>query len=245
MAGGKRGTATGDGFHLSSRTATDLSYEAGLRIEAGRAAGLTVRGHYTATLDTDGMVKLWRPGRDIAVVPMPVERGRTYHVRVTATGDRLRVFLDHAADPVIDAVDATYAAGAVGLNVFAGTAVLLGPHIGGPAFRTGVAGPWEPAGGTWTTAAGGLRGRHNGDGFLTSARTGADFTYEADLRVLAGRAAALTFRDGYVAAGPRLRVYADRSATAAIDVPDAATTPGRFGVNVFDGLAEFQDVTVR
>ena len=41
-----------------------------------------------------------------------------------------------------------------------------------------------------------------------------------------------------VADGPRLSVYVDRAATPAIDVPDAAVTPGRFGVNVFDGLAD-------
>ncbi len=281
VAGGKRGTATGDGFYLSGQTGADLSYEADLRIDAGRAAGLTFRGHYTATLDTDGVVKLWRPGRDIAVVPMPVERGRTYHVRVTAYGSRLQVFLDHGAAPVIDAVDGTYPSGVLGLNVFDGTAVLQNPRVGDPAFRTNAGEPWRPVAGTWTTTAGGLRGRHMGDGFLTSGRSGTDFTYEGDLRILAGRAAALTFRDGYaatldtdgvvklwrpgavlatapaavvpgrthhlrvVAAGPRIQVYLDRAAAPAIDVRDGAATAGRFGVNVFDGLAEFQDVIVR
>lgn len=281
VAGGKRGTATGDGFYLSAHTAADVSYEADLRIDAGRAAGLTFRGHYTATLDTEGVVKLWRPGRDIAVVPAAITRGRNHHVRVTATGSRLRVFLDHGAVPVIDAEDGTYASGALGLNVFDGTAVLQNPRVGGPAFRTTVDGPWQPVAGTWTTTAGGLRGRHMGDGFLTGARTGADFTYEGRLRILAGRAAALTFRDVYaatldtdgvvklwrpgavlatapatvvpgrvhrlrvVAAGPRIQVYVDGAATPAIDVRDDAATAGRFGVNVFDGVAEFQDVTVR
>jgi fructan beta-fructosidase len=48
-----------------------------------------------------------------------------------------------------------------------------------------------------------------------------------------------------VATGPRIQVYVDRATNPAIDVQDNAAASGRFGVNVFDGLAEFQDVTVR
>src|SRR3712207_8337979 len=37
-----------------------------LRILAGRAGALTFRDDYAATLDTEGVVKLWRPGTVLA-----------------------------------------------------------------------------------------------------------------------------------------------------------------------------------
>jgi hypothetical protein len=63
-------------------------------------------------------------------------------------------------------------------------------------FLTNVAGPWSPtAGSTWTEpSGGGKQGAAGGDGFLLSAQTGSDFTYEGDVRVVSGVAAALTFR---------------------------------------------------
>src|SRR3712207_8116684 len=39
--------------------------EANVRLDTAQAAGITFRGHYTATVDAAGLVKLWRPGRDI------------------------------------------------------------------------------------------------------------------------------------------------------------------------------------
>lgn len=200
VAAGKRGDAAGDAFYLSGRTATDLSAEADVRLDTATAAGLTVRatadasGHYTVNVDAHGFVKLWRPGRDIAVHPVPVVRGRTYHLRLVATGPRLTVYLDHGATPVIDAQDATYPGGLVGVNVFDGAAVLQNANLGAPGFRTNLGAAWRPVRGTWTTGELGVQGRQTGDGFYLSDRRGRDFTYEADLTVLAGRAAALTFR---------------------------------------------------
>jgi fructan beta-fructosidase len=200
VAAGKRGDAPGDGFYLSGQSAADLSAEADVRLDTATAAGLTVRasadatGHYTVNVDANGFVKLWRPGRDIAVHPVPVVRGRTYHLRLVATGPRLSVYLDHGATPVIDAVDATHTGGLIGVNVFAGAAVVQNANLGGPGFRTNLGDAWRPVTGSWTTTGAGAQGRQTGDGFYLSSRGGRDFTYEADLRVVTGRAAALTFR---------------------------------------------------
>jgi fructan beta-fructosidase len=293
VAGGKRGEAAGDGFYLSDRTGADFTYEADVRLETATAAALTFRAsadataHYTVNVDAGGLVKLWRPGRDLAVHPAPIVRGRTYHLRVVARGPRITVHLDHGAVPVLDVTDGTYAAGHFGLNVFDGAAVLQNAYVDAPGLRTTLAGPWRPVSGTWTAPGGGLLGRRTGDGFLIGAQAGSDFTYEADVRILAGRAAALTFRadpdatagytatldtDGVVklwrpgavlaavpaavaagrtyhlrvvAAGPRLRIHLDRAAAPVIDVVDTAYASGRFGLNVFDAVAHFQDVTVR
>jgi fructan beta-fructosidase len=127
-AAGLQGRRTGDGFYLSGRAGRDFTYQADLRVETGRAVALTFRsdggatGHYSAGIDTDGLVKLWRPGRDIAVAAVPIVPGRSYHLTVVAAGPRITVQLDRR--PVIDAVDATYAEGHFGVNVFDGGGVV-------------------------------------------------------------------------------------------------------------------------
>ena len=123
-----QGAGAGDAFLLANTGGSDFTYEADLRVVTGRAAGLTFRAnadataHYTANIDTDGLVKLWRPGRDIATFATSVVPGVTYHLTVVTVGPRIRVYLGDRSEPVIDAVDATYAGGRFGVNVFDGVA---------------------------------------------------------------------------------------------------------------------------
>jgi fructan beta-fructosidase len=180
VAGGKQGTATGDGFYLNSAVAGDGAYDADIRLRDAAAAGLTFRDHYTANIDAAGLVKLWRPGRDIATYATPVARDRTYHLKVLAAGSRLRVYLDHGTTPVIDAEDTTYATGRAGANVFAGTAVIGNITRDATGFATNLAGPWHPAGGAWTAPGDGVHAQGSGDSFYLSSATGSDFTYEGD-----------------------------------------------------------------
>ncbi|MEH0981467.1 glycoside hydrolase family 32 protein [Micromonospora sp. CPCC 205556] len=197
---GKRGSVDGDGFYLSAQSGGDGSYEGDLRLETATAAGLTFRasadttGHYTANIDANGLVKLWRPGRDIAVHPTPIERRRTYHLKVVANGSRLRVYLDHAPTPVIDATDTAYATGRFGANVFGGAAIVQHLNADAAGFATTVGTRWRTVGGTWTVPGAGVRGRSAGNAFLLSERTGTDFTYAGEVRVETGAAVALTFR---------------------------------------------------
>lgn len=199
-AAGKRGTATGDAFYLSSRTAADLTYEGDVTLESGTAAALTFRAsddatrHYTVNVDAAGVVKLWRPGRVIAVHPTLVEAGRTYHLKVVAAGSRFRVYLDRSAQPVIDATDTAYASGRLGVNVFAGQAGFDNLQLNAPGFDTNLAGPWRPVGGTWTAPGTALQARGGGDTFYLSSSSGTDFTYSGDLTPLNGVAAGLVFR---------------------------------------------------
>ncbi|WP_199509641.1 GH32 C-terminal domain-containing protein [Nucisporomicrobium flavum] len=194
-ADGKRGEASGDGFYLGAGGGTDFTYDADVRLDTATAAGVMFRGAYTLNVDAGaGVMKLWRPGRDIAAAAAPVARGRFHHLRVVAEGNRFRAYLDHNGTALIDATDDAYASGAFGLNVFQGAAVVQNARIGAAPWRQDVGGTWSPASGTWTTPSASLAGRSAGDGFYLSGRTGRDFTYEADLRVVAGRAAGLTFR---------------------------------------------------
>ena len=202
-ATGKRGTAGGDAFYLSATTAADFTYEGDVTIAAGTAAALTFRSnadasqHYTANVDASGVVKLWRPGRVIATYPTSITPGRTYHLKVVTAGAAIKVFLDHGTAPVIDATDTAYSSGYLGANVYNGTGTVQHLTLNGPGFTTNLAGPWQPVNGTWTTAAAarpGARGNAAGDSFYLSRTVAADFTYEGDLTIVNGTAAALTFR---------------------------------------------------
>jgi fructan beta-fructosidase len=200
VAAGKRGQADGDAFYLSDATGGDFTYEGDVRVDSGAAAALTFRAnadaseHYTANIDTGGLVRLWRPGRIIADHRTPVTAGRTYHLKVVASGARLRVYLDHGATPVIDATDTAYASGRFGANVFSGVGVVRNLNVDAVGFDTNLTGPWRPVGGRWTTTASGARATTSGDAFYLSERIGTDLTYEADVRVVHGGAAGLTVR---------------------------------------------------
>jgi levanase/fructan beta-fructosidase len=137
VADGKQGRGSGDVFYLNTAVGDDFTYEGDVRVDDGVAAALTFRStkdaarHYTVNVDVDAqVVKLWRPGRDIATYRTSIERGRTYYLKVVAQGPRLRVFLDGGSAPVIDAVDDTIRSGQFGLNVFNGTGVFQNIRLG-------------------------------------------------------------------------------------------------------------------
>ncbi|ATB43539.1 glycosyl hydrolase family 32 [Cystobacter fuscus] len=207
VTGGKQGTtgSSANGFYLSAQSGTDFTYEGDVRVVSGTAAALTFRAnadatqHYTLNVHAGMGVKLWRPGRDIALYPAPIVTGRTYHLKVVAQGARFQVFLDNGTTPIIDATDTAYASGRFGFNVFDGTGLLRNAYVNTTGFRTNLTGPWSSSAGTWTESLGGKQGSVSGDGFLLSSQTGSNFTYEGDVRVVNGGltyggAAALTFR---------------------------------------------------
>ncbi|WP_018546642.1 glycoside hydrolase family 32 protein [Streptomyces sp. LaPpAH-108] len=206
VGGGKRASASGDAFYLSATSAGDAVYQGDISLDSARAGGLTFRADasgagYTANIDTSGVVKLWRPGRDIATYATPIAAGSTHHLKVQTNGDRIRVWLDNGSDPVIDATDGTYASGVFGANVYSGTATVQNLNTGTGGFSSFPAGRWTPRGGTWTTGPDGLHGRTAQDGFYLSDRTGTDFTYQGDLSVTNGTATGLTFRADASGAG--------------------------------------------
>jgi fructan beta-fructosidase len=122
-----RSRAPGDTFYLSSSVGTDFTYTGDVTPLNGVAAGLVFRAnadatqHYTANVDVDGMVKLWRPGVDIAIHRTAVTPGKTYRLSVTARGSDIRVSLN--GTEVIHVTDTTYPSGVFGVNGFQGTAL--------------------------------------------------------------------------------------------------------------------------
>ncbi|GAA3590090.1 glycoside hydrolase family 32 protein [Kribbella ginsengisoli] len=134
VAGGKQGQAGGDAFYLSKASGSDFTLEGDVKLVSGTAAALTFRAnkdasrHYTANIDADaGVVKLWRPGRDIATHPLAIERGRIYHFKLTAASTAIEVWVDGTL--MIDATDTEQSAGQFGLNVFRGTGIFQHLHL--------------------------------------------------------------------------------------------------------------------
>jgi sucrose-6-phosphate hydrolase SacC (GH32 family) len=130
-SGGKQGTNGGDAFYLSTRSGTNFTYEGDVNVLSGTAAALTMRANrdatqqYSVNIDVNaGVVKLWRPGRDIATYPTALARNHTYHLKVQVVGDRFQVWFDNSAQPVIDATDDAYGSGQFGINMFNGTALI-------------------------------------------------------------------------------------------------------------------------
>jgi fructan beta-fructosidase len=157
-SGGKRAQTTGDAFYLSASSASDGVYQGDVRLDTAQAAGLTFRAGsegagYTANIDSSGVVKLWRPGRDIATYATPIAKGSGYrpepehrpsrfhrlslgaldsaerHVDQTE-GSRIRVWLGDGADPLIDATDTAYASGRLGVNAYAGNVIAQNLKLG-------------------------------------------------------------------------------------------------------------------
>ncbi|XEC96759.1 Ig domain-containing protein [Paenibacillus tarimensis] len=124
---GMVGEGAGDCFIVSNVAAADLTYEADLSIEEGIAAALVFRatadasGFYCANIDISGFVKLWRPGKDIAVKHTEISRKKLYHLKVIASGDHIQVFLDNKQ--LVDVRDTAYSNGLLGLNIFYATGV--------------------------------------------------------------------------------------------------------------------------
>ncbi|GAB3451816.1 family 43 glycosylhydrolase [Actinophytocola sediminis] len=77
------------------------------------------RGYY-AGISRQGRVLLgradhgWTP---LAAAPLPVREGQRYHLRVTASGADIKVYVDDLSTPKLTATDATYSAGANGVRV--------------------------------------------------------------------------------------------------------------------------------
>jgi fructan beta-fructosidase len=132
---GASGNADGDAFYLSNRTGTDFSYEGDLNIVNGVAAGLTFRADaagrgYTANIDSSGVVKLWRPGRDIATAQVAIRENKVYHLRVVARGENFQVFLNGSPTALLAGSDSTYRTGLFGINAYHGTGVIQNVMVG-------------------------------------------------------------------------------------------------------------------
>jgi hypothetical protein len=109
--------------------------DAGLLFRTSAAAvGIDAYNGYYAGINAAGRVVLgraansWTQLGSAAITP-----GASHHVRVTAVGPQIAVYVDDLATPKISVTDATYASGATGVRVFDAAAAFDNIAVGAPA----------------------------------------------------------------------------------------------------------------
>lgn len=133
-AQGIRGFYGSDAAYMASKQAADFVYETDVKLTDSGAASVVFRANadgtagYYFNLDPNlQMVRLFykAPGKSdvedrmvLAKVPKVLDRNRSYHVKIVATGMLIHIELDGVQ--VIHLLDDTYSQGYFGLNVFGG-----------------------------------------------------------------------------------------------------------------------------
>lgn len=133
-AQGIRGFYGSDAAYMSSKQATDFVYETDVKLTDSGAASILFRANADGTsgyyFNLDPNLRMLRlfykaPGKSdvedrmvLAKVPRVLDRNRSYHVKIVATGKLIHIELD--GEQVIHLIDDTYSQGYFGLNVFGG-----------------------------------------------------------------------------------------------------------------------------
>ncbi|WP_433061249.1 family 43 glycosylhydrolase [Dactylosporangium sp. CS-033363] len=125
----------------------DLSYDADVAVTSGTGdAGLVFRATglgsgtdaysgYYAGISPAGRVVLGRAANNwtqLGTANLTVAVGTTYHLRVTAAGSSIKVYVDDLTTPKISVTDATFASGADGVRVFNAAAAFDNVAVGAP-----------------------------------------------------------------------------------------------------------------
>ncbi len=199
VSSGLQGASSGDSFRLNSQQAADLSLDADLKVTTTGAAALAFRSNATATqfyaanIDyTQQRVALWAPGMTTLAASVPISLNTVYHLRVTAVGDAINVYLNGATAPVLSTHNSLYTSGYVGANVWNGTAIIQNLTLS--PFANNLSSSWTALSGSWSEATGGLVGTAAGDGVRLSGTVASDLALEADVKVVDSGAVALVFR---------------------------------------------------
>jgi hypothetical protein len=115
-------TNFGDVVQDTTVTVTSGAGDAGVvfRVTQPAVGADSYRGYY-AGISTRGRVLLGRAANSWTLLKdaaLPVVPGQRYHLRVTASGADLRVYVDDMTTPKLTATDATHSSGANGVRVY-------------------------------------------------------------------------------------------------------------------------------
>ena len=162
-ANGRIGSGSGDLFSLNDKQGGDFTYEGELEFFTANAASLAFRMNddagkgYVLNVDRAGLLKLWSPGRpDLKTFATPINEGQPYHVKVSARGSDIKVWLNYSAQPVMNYTDPNpILSGRFGINFYNGTGVVQDVSVDG--ISPTALGAKRPARGPGTGAAAGLR----------------------------------------------------------------------------------------
>lgn len=134
---GIAGSYDSDSNYMSNVSASNFTYEGDIKLdESGGAGALIFRANsdgsngYYFNIDPDlRTLRLFYkqngsviPSQMLATVPMMVQSGKTYHIKIVTNGTNIKVYYDGSTLPVIDINNSTFSSGYLGLNVFGGRA---------------------------------------------------------------------------------------------------------------------------
>ena len=124
-------STSGDGFARSGVVLSDFVYEADVTFKDAHGLALVIRmsdasNFYCICLSKgDRVAKIWKKDNgvtsNVQTARMTFESDRVYHLRVEAVGSRLTVYLD--GEEIVSVEDPSHTVGALGLNVFVGSAL--------------------------------------------------------------------------------------------------------------------------
>ncbi|MEV5025741.1 GH32 C-terminal domain-containing protein [Paenibacillus sp. LPE1-1-1.1] len=124
-----------DSSYMSAVSARNFTYEADLKLDsAGGAASMLFRANADGSsgyyFNIDPNMKALRlfykdngafqDDQLVAKVPAFISTGKTYRIRIVASGSNIKIYFDGGSEPIIDVNDVTFARGYFGLNVFGG-----------------------------------------------------------------------------------------------------------------------------
>lgn len=136
-ADGISGRFDKDSNYMSAVSARNFTYEADLKLDsAGGAASMLFRanadgssGYYFNVDPNMKAVRLFykdngafQDDQLVAKVPTYISPGKTYRIKIVASGSNIKIYFDGSSEPIIDINDVTFAKGYFGLNVFGGKA---------------------------------------------------------------------------------------------------------------------------
>jgi hypothetical protein len=118
-------SALGNAWGTRTWTGSGIAYEATVTLVSGQAAGLTFystldgSSSYDLILDEyQGVFKIGKrsPYQVLGSYPVTVQFGRSYRIKVMASGGRIEAYLDGRR--LLSVEDTTYASGRLGVIVF-------------------------------------------------------------------------------------------------------------------------------
>lgn len=134
--GGGKSSAEGkkDAVLISEIHGADFEYQASITVNSNvpsggslifRSMNRDIKQCYVANITTEqgGTVKLFKfPYKVLGIYHPKIEVGKTYHLRVVASGSDLKVYFEDGQEPVIEAKDTSYSNGWLGLYSWRGKA---------------------------------------------------------------------------------------------------------------------------
>jgi fructan beta-fructosidase len=200
VTGGKMSTnIEGDSICLNTQTGANFVLEGDIKAIGGTTGGLVFRSNsnasqfYCANIDTSGVVTLCKSDKTVlGTYSTPISADVTYKLKIVANESNINVYFNNITDPVINVNDTSFQSGQFGLHALNGPFLFQSIKVN--IFNTNLKGLYSPSG-VWFDTPNGKQGVSTNNGFLMSATTGDDFTYEGDF-VLTSTigAAGLVFR---------------------------------------------------